>query len=89
MGSITTQMARGEFTKKVIDVYKEKPVVTSFLRSFFPEKTSVTKTVSIEVQRGTEKVAVDVARARKVTSISSGCPRKRFSSRPITGSISS
>lgn len=62
MGSITTQMARGEFTKKVIDVYKERPVATSFLRSFFPEKTSVTKTVSIEVQRGTEKVAVDVAR---------------------------
>lgn len=62
MGSISTTDARGLFTKKVVDVYKEMPAATSFLRSFFADKTSNSKLVSIEVQRGTEKVAVDVAR---------------------------
>ena len=36
--------------------------VPSFLRSFFPVKTTASKYVSIEVQRGTEYAAVDVLR---------------------------
>lgn len=50
------------FTQAVVDVYKERPRVTSFLRSFFPSNVSLTKLVSIAVQRGSEKVAVDVKR---------------------------
>lgn len=62
MSSISTQDARGIFTKTLIDVYKERISPLSFLRSFFPSKESMTKEISIEVQRGTEKVAVDVER---------------------------
>lgn len=60
--AINTQQFKGQFTQSLIEVYKEKVSVKSFLRSFFPEKTSSTKYVSIEVSRGTEKVAVDVLR---------------------------
>lgn len=56
------QEARSLFTKKLIAVYKEKNAATSFLRSFFPTVESLTKEISIEVQRGKEKVAVDVSR---------------------------
>lgn len=62
MGNIATTDARGLFTKTLIDVYRERAVPTAFLRSFFPTDESVTKEISIEVQRGTEKVAVDVVR---------------------------
>lgn len=67
MGSIATTDARALFTKKVIDVYKERPMPASFLRSFFPEKVSATKYVSVEVQRGTEKVSADVVRGTEGT----------------------
>lgn len=40
----------------------DRVVVFAFLRSFFKNKESTTKYVSIEVQRGTERVAVDVIR---------------------------
>jgi hypothetical protein len=62
MASISTTDARGLFTKMLIDVYKERTSPTSFLRSFFTVKESSTKTLSIEVQRGTEMIAVDVER---------------------------
>ena len=62
MGAIATTDARALFTKMLIDVYREKPQVTGFLRSFFVDKIESTKELSIEVQRGTEKVAVDVIR---------------------------
>lgn len=62
MSVISTTDARALFTKKLIDVYKERPRPTSFLRSFFTPKESNTKQISIEVQRGTEKIAVDVER---------------------------
>lgn len=62
MGSISTADARGLYTKMLIDVYKERTAPTSFLRSFFPVKESATKYLSIEVQRGSEKIAVDVLR---------------------------
>ncbi len=54
--------ARNLFTKTLIDVYKEKITPLSFLRYFFQVKETTSKNVSIEVQRGTEKVAPDVYR---------------------------
>ena len=60
--AISTTEARGLFTKKLIDVYQERIFPTSFLRSFFPTVTAPTKHVSIEVERGFEKIAVDVLR---------------------------
>lgn len=62
MGSISTKDARGVLTKALIDVYKERTVPMSFLRSFFQTVESTTKNISIEVQRGTERIAVDVER---------------------------
>lgn len=62
MPTIQTTDAQGLFTKKLIDVYKEKRPVTNFLRTFFPTVEVPTLEVSIEVQRGFEKVAVDVLR---------------------------
>lgn len=59
---ISATDARNLFTKKLIAVYKEMTTPTSFLRSFFQVDEGLTKEVSIEVQRGTEKVAVDVLR---------------------------
>lgn len=62
MSDINTTDAKGLFTKMLVDVYKERPQVTAFLRSFFPDSIQRTKTLSIEVQRGFEKIAVDVIR---------------------------
>lgn len=54
--------ARNLFTKGIVDTLQERIKPTGFLSSFFPRVTSMTKSVSIEVQRGTEKIAVDVIR---------------------------
>lgn len=62
MSTITTQDARGLFTKMLVAVYKETTRPTGFLRSFFRTVENETKELSIEVQRGTEKFAVDVLR---------------------------
>lgn len=63
MANISIQEAQGEFTKAVMAVYKETVPAPSFLRSFFPNAApSPSKLVSVYVQRGMEKVAVDVAR---------------------------
>lgn len=62
MTTIPIQDARALFTKKLIDVYKEKITPMSFLRSFFKVEESLTKEISIEVRRGSERVAVDVTR---------------------------
>lgn len=62
MPSIQTTDAQALFTKKLIAVYKEKIPVTNFLRTFFPTVESPTLEISIEVQRGFEKTAVDVER---------------------------
>lgn len=62
MGLINTVDARALFTKKLVSVYKERTTPTAFLRSFFVVKESNSKELSIEVQRGTEKIAVDVMR---------------------------
>lgn len=60
--AIPTSESRNLFTKALIAVYKERPQVLGFLRSFFPTVESLTRYVSIEVRRGAEKVAVDVTR---------------------------
>lgn len=62
MGQIPLQDARNLFTKAIADVYKEKSMPTGFLKSFFTAKEFMTKEISIEVERGFEKVAVDVTR---------------------------
>lgn len=59
---ISTTDARGLFTKMLIDVYQERIRPTGFLRGFFPTVTEPTKELSIEVERGFEKIAVDVVR---------------------------
>ena len=61
-GGIPLQDITPLFTNKLVAVYKEKTAVMSFLRSFFTPAVSMTKEVSIAVQRGTERVAVDVSR---------------------------
>lgn len=62
MPIIPAEDARGIFTKTLVDVFRERPQTTSFCRSFFPSRVSNSRELSIEVQRGTEKVAVDVTR---------------------------
>lgn len=54
--------ARGLFTKKLVDVYQERIRPKGFLRSLFPSTFAPTKEISIEVERGFERVAVDVVR---------------------------
>lgn len=62
MGVIPASQARALFTQGLVDVYREQVQTTSFLRSFFPSEEFGTKYLSIEVERGFEKVAVDVLR---------------------------
>lgn len=60
--TIPIQDARAVYTKALVAVYREMPMVMSFFRSFFKVSEVMTKNVSIEVQRGSERVAVDVQR---------------------------
>lgn len=62
MASINLVDARNLFTKALIDVYRETANPTNFLRSFFEVEESSTKEISIEVERDTENIAVDVFR---------------------------
>jgi len=59
---IATTDARALYTKALIAAYQERITPMSFLRSFFKVKEETTFELSIEVQRGFEKVAVDVIR---------------------------
>lgn len=59
---LPVQQARNIFTKAYLQAFKENVPTPSFLKSFFDVKTYATKTVGIEVQRGTERIAVDVLR---------------------------
>lgn len=63
MMSLPLQQSRALFTKMTVEVWKEKITPQMFLRSFFTEKESLSKQISIEVRRGTERVAVDVERS--------------------------
>jgi hypothetical protein len=62
MANIPIVDARNLFTKEIVDVYRLIPEPTQFLRTFFPERIAATKEVAIEVERGLEKIAVDVER---------------------------
>jgi hypothetical protein len=62
MGVIPAQQARALFTQGLVDIYREQVQTTAFLRSFFPTEEFGTKYLSIEVERGFEKVAVDILR---------------------------
>lgn len=59
---IPATQARALFTEALVDTYKEMPISTSFLRSFFPTALNNSRYVSIEVQRGFEKIATDIIR---------------------------
>jgi len=59
---VPLQDARNIYTKALIRIYNEKTEPTMFLRSFFNTQIKSTKEISIEVRRGTEKLAVDVTR---------------------------
>ncbi|MCK5633411.1 major capsid protein, partial [bacterium] len=60
--ALPLQQSRNLFTKAYMKAFKESIAVASFFRSFFTTKTYSTKTVAIEVQRGTERISVDVLR---------------------------
>jgi hypothetical protein len=60
--TISANMARGVYTNAVVAVFREQVMPTAFFGSFFRRTSSKTKYVSIEVKRGTEKIAVDVIR---------------------------
>jgi hypothetical protein len=62
MPKISTVDARGNYTKALIAVYRNRRKPQSFFRSFFQTEESDTLELSIEVQRGTEQIAVDVQR---------------------------
>lgn len=59
---ISSADIRGVFTKKLSDVYQERVVPKDWFQSFFIATPPSAKTVSIEVQRGFEYIAVDVVR---------------------------
>lgn len=54
--------AKALFTKAYMAAYKERIPAPSFLMSFFTVLTFATKNIGIEVQRGSEYIAVDVER---------------------------
>lgn len=60
--NIAVNDSQGLYTKKLVASYRELVSTTSFLRSFFPSVEHMTKEISIAVKRGSEYVAVDVAR---------------------------
>lgn len=59
------QQAYGILTSLYTEAYREMIPVSSFLKSFFPSKTTRKATVKLEVQRGTERIAVDVLRGSR------------------------
>ena len=59
---IPIQEARMRFTNSFLGSWIETFPTTNFFRSFFEDKVSPTKFVSIEVSRGTKLVASDVTR---------------------------
>jgi len=62
MANLSLTEARNFFTKQLIASFKEIPVVSALGRSFFPTVETGVSEISIEVERGTELVAVDIIR---------------------------
>lgn len=63
--AIPAQQARSIFTKELIRIYDQVPTPSMFLKNFFTTHTTESKEVSVEVFRGTEKVAVDIMRGSR------------------------
>lgn len=63
--AIPAQQARSIFTKELVRIYDQVPAPTMFLKNFFRTSTTDAKEVSVEVFRGTEKVAVDIMRGSR------------------------
>ena len=68
MALIPTQQGRQLFTQSFLGAWKETYPVTNFMRSWFETKTTPAKFVSIEVQRGTKKIAADIMRGTEANS---------------------
>lgn len=60
--SIPLEQHRSPFTQTVIAIYKENAPIGTHFSSMFDAKPTTSKNVSIEVERDTEKIAVDVNR---------------------------
>ena len=60
--AIDKSQHRSPFTQTVIDIYKEEAPVPSHFVSMFTPKPTNTKYVSIEVERDSEVISVDVNR---------------------------
>lgn len=60
--SIPAVQARPLFTKALVAQFKQLPVQTQFLSTFFPVVEKSTKELAIQIQRYKEKVAKDVER---------------------------
>lgn len=70
--SLPLQQSKALFHKIMLAKYREEIPAPNFLKSFFQVETTPAKSVSIEVMRGTERVAVDVLRG-------AGSNRNKFS----------
>lgn len=62
MADFTLTQAQGIYTEALAAVFKDRPKLFSFLRSWFPTKTFPTLLVDILAQRSTEFIAMDVYR---------------------------
>jgi hypothetical protein len=60
--SLPLQQTRELFFRAYLAAYKEIVPVSSFLRSFFNIETTDAKTIALQVQRGSELIAVDIQR---------------------------
>lgn len=60
--AISLAQAKGLFTKKIVEYYQQSAPATTFLMSFFRERVTSTRDVSIEVARYKENVAEDIQR---------------------------
>ena len=64
MANLSISEARGLFNRELVAIFDESKQIApkQFLSSFFTKKVTDAKEVSIQVRRGTERVAVDVLR---------------------------
>jgi len=62
MSNLSTTDARPLFTKELVARFSDRVKPKAFLRSFFKETESASKSISIEVERDAQSVAVDVVR---------------------------
>jgi hypothetical protein len=63
--AIQLQQALGIIKQRIVGTFTENVPVPSFFQTFFPTRTYPTGILNIEVQRDTEKIAVDVLRGTR------------------------